>query len=221
MGGRVGAWSPWPGWGTLSAMVRIGITGGIGMGKSAAAEFVEASGTPVIDSDRIAREIVEPGCPALEEIREAFGAGVIGGDGGLDRARLASLVFADPGARTRLEGILHPRIRTVWEGQLTAWEAAGWRSGAVVIPLLYETAAEGRFDAIVCVACTAATQRVRLCGRGWSEEEIRRRIGAQWAVEEKVRRAGFLIWTEPPLPETGCQWECIRHSLGLVRDRPA
>lgn len=196
-------------------MIRIGITGGIGMGKSSASEFLARDGIPVADSDGIARELVAPGQAALGEIVAAFGGGMLRADGTLDRSRLGELVFRDSGARSCLESILHPRIRAQWQGRLAAWGASGARAGAVVIPLLYETSVEERFDTVVCVACSGATQRERLHRRGWSDGEVDRRNAAQWAVGEKMRRARFVIWTEPPLVEVGEQWRLIRGTLGI------
>jgi dephospho-CoA kinase len=156
-------------------------------------------GLPVVDSDVIARQIVEPGQPALSEIRQLFGAEIIGDDGHLRRDELARRVFADAEARGKLEGILHPRIRAVWQAQLQAWRAEGRHTAVAVIPLLFETDAAGNFDSIVCVACSASTQQRRLRARGWTEEQIRQRIAAQLPVEKKMLLADYVVWTEGPL----------------------
>ena len=177
-------------------MKRYGLTGGIGMGKSTAADILEAWGLPIADTDRIAREIVEPGQPALEEIRAAFGAALLDASGQLRRKELARIVFADPEARRRLEGILHPRIRVEWLQRLEAWRAKGRPVAVVVIPLLFETGAEKEFDVTLCVACSASTQQARLRERGWTDEAIQARIRAQMPVEQKMARADHVIWTE-------------------------
>ncbi len=190
-------------------MVRLGVTGGIGMGKSTSAQFLVQLGCAVVDTDQVAREVVAPGQPALAALRDAFGDGVFRPDGVLDRGRLADVVFRDAGARGRLEGILHPLIRSVWQQRLVDWRGAGVTVAAVVIPLLYETSAESEFDAVVCVACSAGSQLQRLAARGWSDEQIRGRIAAQWDVQEKVRRAQYLIWTEPPPAEHIRQIRCV------------
>jgi dephospho-CoA kinase len=169
----------------------------------------------VADSDLIAREIVQPGQSALDAVRREFGEGVLAVDGTLDRGRLAGIVFADPTARGRLEAILHPRIRAEWEGRLDRWAGEAVPVGVAVIPLLFETGAEDRFDAIVCVACSATSQIERLRQRGWTDEECRRRIAAQMAVEEKMKRSRFVVWTEPPPAEHALQLERILASLGL------
>ncbi len=197
-------------------MIRLGLTGGIGMGKSASTDCLRNLGFPVSDSDVIAREIVAPGQPALDEIRGAFGGGFLANDGSLDRSRLAALVFKDSSARQQLEAILHPRIRAVWQRALVEAARSGSFMGAAVIPLLYETHAEAEFDAVVCVACSASSQLARLQHRGWSDDEARCRIAAQWPVEEKMKRARFVIWTEPPARETVLQWRHVLATLGIT-----
>ena len=180
----------------LFRMKLFGLTGGIGMGKSTAARCLTASGIAVIDTDDLAHELAGPGQPALAEIAEAFGAAIVGADGRLRREEVARIVFTNPGARERLEGILHPRIRQGWLQQVAAWRAAGRPSAVVVIPLLFETGAAGEFDRIICLACAAATQRARLLARGWTEEQIAARNAAQWPVARKMEQAHHVVWTE-------------------------
>src|ERR1044071_4876378 len=135
------------------------------MGKSTAADLLRRRGLPVVDSDVIARQVVEPGQPALKEIRAVFGDAIIGPDGRLRRDQLAARVFADAGARRQLEEILHPRIRAVWQAQLDAWRREGRPAAVAVIPLLFETDSARHFDFTICVACSAETQRRRLFDR--------------------------------------------------------
>src|SRR5687767_9807850 len=137
----------------------IGLTGGVGMGKSTAAKFFGGRGLPVIDTDELARELVKPGQLALAERREAFGEGVIDDAGRLRRGEVAKVVFADAAKRTSLEGILHPRIRTAWLTRVEQSQKERKAAAVVVIPLLFETDAAKHFTHIVCVACSAATQR--------------------------------------------------------------
>lgn len=177
-------------------MKLLGLTGGVGMGKSACARLLEWRGAAVVDTDELARELVQPGQPALEEIARTFGRDFLDAEGQLRREELARLVFADAGARRQLEDILHPRIRDAWRAQVAAWRAEGRPLGVVVIPLLFETGAEGEFDAVICVACTSETQRQRLRARGWSPEQIEQRIAAQMPIEEKMLRANYVVWTE-------------------------
>ena len=191
----------------MAAMIRLGLTGGIGMGKSMAAELLAKRGAKISDSDVIARESVELGQPALQAIAEAFGNEVLGADGSLDRGRVAELVFGDDAARRTLEDILHPRIRATWLGNLDRWAREGVALGVAVIPLLYETGSEAAFDRIVCVACSPATQRERLRQRDWSDEEIDRRIAAQMSAEEKMKRADHVVWTDGPVSAHADQWD--------------
>jgi dephospho-CoA kinase len=174
----------------------FGLTGGIGMGKSTAADLLARRGIPVIDTDVIAREIVEPGQPALAEIVATFGATLLDANGKLRRAALAEIVFSSPEKLKQLEAILHPRIRERWLAQVEGWRSENKLPGVVVIPLLFETEAQRHFDAVICTACSAATQRKRLRERGWSEQQIQQRLAAQWPTEKKVAASNYVVWTE-------------------------
>lgn len=177
----------------------FGLTGGIGMGKSTSASLLAKRGMAVIDTDVIAREVVEPGQPALEEIATAFGRELIDAEGKLRRSALGEIVFASSECREKLEAILHPRIRERWLQQIESWRTAGERAGVVVIPLLFETDAAPSFDVVICTACSAATQRERLLARGLAEEQIAQRIAAQWAIEKKIAASHHVVWTEGTL----------------------
>ena len=195
-------------------MKLLGLTGGVGMGKSAAAQLLRARGIPVVDTDELARQVVEPGQPALAQVLAAFGPHLAGPDGQLRRDELARRVFADPAARQRLEAILHPPIRALWRAQVEAWRKEGRPLAVVVIPLLFETRAEAELDATVCVACSAATQQQRLRARGWPPEQIEQRLQAQWPAETKMARADYLVWTEADLDVHAAQLERILRLLG-------
>jgi dephospho-CoA kinase len=173
-----------------------GLTGGVGMGKSTAAEFLRARGAQVVDTDELARRLVESGQPALVEIKKEFGSGILSSAGELKRNELARIIFTDAAARKKLEAILHPRIRERWLAQIESWRKENHPLAVVVIPLLFETRAESHFDKIICAACSAASQHERLLARGWTLEEIQRRIAAQWPVEQKISRSDFMLWTE-------------------------
>jgi dephospho-CoA kinase len=177
-------------------MKLFGLTGGIGMGKSTSASLLSLGGVPVIDTDILAREAVEPGRPALTEIAATFGRQLIDSEGKLRRGALAEIVFSSPERLKELESILHPIIRDRWIGQAQIWKREGHRIGAVVIPLLFETDAQSHFDAIICTACSPATQHERLLARGWPEKQIQQRIAAQWSVEKKIAMSNFVVWTE-------------------------
>lgn len=191
----------------------LGITGGIGMGKSAAASLLVERGVPVVDTDDLSRQLVIPGSEALSEIRTVFGPDSIGPDGTLERRWLAQRVFSDPAARGQLEQILHPRIAAAWRAEMEQWRRDGKATGAVVIPLLFEKGYGSEFDAAVCVACSCGTQRHRLRERGWSEEQIDARNSAQLAVSEKISRSRFVVWTEGSLEAHAGQWRRVLDRL--------
>jgi dephospho-CoA kinase len=176
-----------------------GLTGGIGMGKSTADRLLRERGVAVLDTDLIARQIVEPGQPALAEIKSAFGSELVNNEGRLRRDELARRIFADAILRHRLEEILHPRIRAIWQAQIVELRAKGCPRAVVDIPLLFETDASAHFDAVICVACSAATQKKRLQSRGWNDNQISQRIAAQWPVEKKMDLSNYVVWTEAGL----------------------
>lgn len=195
----------------------LGLTGGVGMGKSTVANLLRQRGWPVIDTDVLAREVVEPGKPAWDEIWRLFGQAVFGTDGQLRRDELARLVFSDEARRKQLEAILHPRIRECWVAQAETWRAERRPCGVVVIPLLFETNAVASFDTILCVACSAASQWERLLARGWSPGQIQQRLQAQWPIERKIALAHSVVWTEGGPEVQVEQVERILQNLTLQR----
>jgi len=178
------------------------------MGKSTVAEYLLRRGEKVVDTDVLARRFVEPGEPALEEIRHAFGQEVFLSDGELDRKTLARVVFGSAEARKKLENILHPRIRAAWKAEAEQWRAAGFSRGVVMIPLLYETGAQAEVDKVICVGCSRAAQNQRLKARGWTPEEIEQRNAAQWPIEKKMDHADGVIWNESTMQL--CEEQCAR-----------
>lgn len=196
-------------------MIRIGLTGGIGMGKSTAATLLAEKGIPVVDTDVIARDVVAPSQPALSEIRAAFGPEVLSPDGTLRREALASIVFADDAKRRQLEGILHPRIREGWLAFLGQCQKEDRPAAVVVIPLLFETGAEREFDRVVCTACAPATQMKRLSARGWTEEQSRQRLASQWPTQKKIDHSHSIIWTEVSRDVHGEQWDRVLKQIGV------
>ena len=177
----------------------IGLTGGIGMGKSTSARFLEELGIRIIDTDALARKLVGPSQPALSEIAAVFGSEVIDETGALRRDVMARIVFADENKRRLLESILHPRIRERWVEHVHMEREAGVSVVVVVIPLLYETEAAPLFDFVICSACSEATQRNRLLARNWSEAHLQSRIKSQWPIEMKMDCSSFVVWTEGAL----------------------
>jgi len=175
------------------------------MGKSTAGEFLRYEGVSVIDTDAIARQLVEPGLPALDDIVARFGPSIRSADGRLNRKELARVAFSDAASRADLEAILHPRIRIAWQAEVENWRAEGRPTGAVIIPLLFETKAAALFDAVICIACSGSSQWQRLRQRGWSDNEIRQRLEAQLSIEQKIAQSDFVVWTDTTLEAHAAQ----------------
>jgi dephospho-CoA kinase len=186
-------------------MRRVALTGGIATGKSHVRASFEALGIPTIDSDTLAREAVAVGTPGLTRVVERFGRDVLDATGALDRQKMAAIVFADPAARRDLEAIIHPDVQRA----TNAWFAAlpPHHPFAIAdIPLLYEIRRDRDFDAVIVAACDGDTQLQRVMKRdGLSAADARRRIDAQLPLEEKIRRADFVIRTDGSFEDTGRQ----------------
>lgn len=167
-------------------MLVVGLTGGIGSGKSTAAEALSRRGAEVIDADAVARAVVRPGRPALGEIRERFGPDVVTGAGRLDRPALARIVFDDPEARGDLEAITHPRISAAIEERLAALEDDEPRVVVVDHPLLVETGQAGRYPVVVVVEAPRPVRRDRLVrARGMRPADVEARMEAQATDAER------------------------------------
>ncbi len=177
-------------------MLRIGLTGGIGSGKSEVSRRLAARGAVILDADAASRAVVEPGTPGLARIAEAFGAGVIGPDGALNRERLGGIVFADPAQRARLNEIVHPLVRDWMQAGERAVAGSG-RDGLVVVhdvPLLAEGGRRGDFDLIVVVDVPAELQVERLVSqRGMAADQARARMAAQATREQRLAAADIVI----------------------------
>ena len=172
-------------------MLKIGLTGGIGSGKTTAGDYFAEFGAEVIDTDLLSRELVEPGQPALAEIVAAFGAEVLDGAGRLDRARLRERVFSDAGARRRLEQILHPRIRTA---MLARAEQSTAPYVIFVIPLLFETGQQDLVDRVLLIDVPEAVQRRRAAARdALSDAQIEQIMQAQTDRAMRLRNADDVI----------------------------
>jgi dephospho-CoA kinase len=190
-------------------MKLLGLTGGIGTGKSTVAKLISKRGIPVVDTDDLARELVSPGQSTLTEVTRCFGTEILDERGELRRGALASIVFSAPEKLKQLEAILHPRIREAWLKESQRWREAGQGMGVVVIPLLFETEAQSHFQSILCTACSKGTQLERLRSRGWSDEQIQQRLAVQWPLEKKMAASHYVLWTEGELPILERQLERI------------
>jgi dephospho-CoA kinase len=198
--------------------LRIGLTGGIASGKSLVADLFAARGIPVIDTDVIARDVVRPGQPALEEIEREFGPDVLDPGGGLDRRRLRELIFADEARRRALEAILHPRIRSEAERQSAA---AGGDYQIIVVPLLVESPMRHFMDRILVVDCSERTQLERLRARDTeTEEQARRILAAQASRETRLGIADDVLENEGTKEEAATQVEHLhRQYLELAKKK--
>jgi len=170
----------------------VGLTGGIGSGKSTVAGMLSERGAVVLDSDVLAREAVEPGTSGFDAVVARFGDGVLGSDGTLDRHALASIVFADDAARADLEAIVHPAVRRA----IAEAVAAHAHTDDVVVvdsPLLIETGAHEGFPLVVVVTASADARVARLVERGMDEADVGARMAAQMPLEEKVALADLVV----------------------------
>jgi len=159
--------------------LRLGLTGPIGCGKSTVAGWLAERGAVVVDADQVAREVVEPGEPALAQVVDLFGPGVLADDGSLDRAALAAIVFGDAAALRRLEGIIRPAVRPRILARLAAADAAGAPIAVLEAIGLVEGGYAGDCHEVWMVACSPGEQRTRLLGRGVAPEDAERRTAAQ------------------------------------------
>ena len=187
----------------------LGLTGGIGSGKSMVASMFAQLGADVIDADQLAREVVEPGQPVLEEIAAAFGRDILLPDGRLDRGMLARIIFADPVARARLNAITHPRIQ---ERMATEMALRGSRPGVLIvdIPLLFENDRTSSVESVIVVWVDPKTQLRRLIERdGLTADEARQRIAAQMPLDEKRARADLVVDNSGSRENTRRQVEAI------------
>ena len=171
----------------------IGLTGGIGSGKSTVSEMLRKLGAIVVDADEGARVVVQPGQPALAEIRDRFGDEVFGADGDLDREKLADVVFGDDRAREDLNAITHPRVRAWMAERMQEAAAAGAPAVVLDIPLLFESGLTAGLDEVVVVWAPVEEQFKRAVARGLRGGDVRARINAQMPLEEKRAKATVVI----------------------------
>ncbi|MDP0496474.1 MAG: dephospho-CoA kinase [Verrucomicrobiota bacterium JB024] len=173
--------------------MKLGLTGGIGCGKSTAGGFFEEAGFRRVDCDQIVRELLDGDAKVHAALRERFGEQVILAEGGVDRAAIASVVFHDAEALQWLEKLLHPRVSEAWQGLIASDPEANW---CVEIPLLFEKNLEKHFDFTVCLASSEAIQMDRLAAKGLSHEQAKARIQRQLPLEQKISRADFVLFND-------------------------
>jgi len=199
-------------------LLRVGLTGGIGSGKSEVARRLAAHGAVLIDADVAAREVVVPGSPGLAQVAAAFGEEVLRPDGSLNRERLGEIVFSDPGLRAKLNAIIHPLVREWMQtAERTAVQAAPPPGPVVVhdVPLLAESRGKAGFDAVIVVDVPPELQVERLVRlRGMAAEQARARMAAQASREQRLAVADIVIDNDGPLealePQVRKVWEDLR-----------
>lgn len=175
-------------------MLWIGLTGGIGTGKSTVTRILRQQGIPVVDADELAREVVKSGTQAHQDVIVAFGATAVSADGQLNRKEIGRQVFSDKSKLATLEKIIHPKVRELCALRKSELAAQGFSLAFYDVPLLFEKKMEDMFDQIVVVTCDPSVQKDRLMKRdGFSEEEAIKRISAQLPLEHKVKAAHFTI----------------------------
>jgi dephospho-CoA kinase len=197
-------------------MLLVGLTGGIGTGKSTVARMLEKRGAVVFDADVLARQAVAPGTPGFDKVVERFGPNVLAPGGGLDRDALASIVFSDPAARRDLEGIVHPEVRRMFAEGCEEYRD----SDRVVVfsaPLLVETGMHTAFDLLIVVSAPVATQIERLMrDRGMAERDVQARIAAQLPLEAKAEVADVLVDNEGTIEDLEGRVERVWRDLDAL-----
>jgi dephospho-CoA kinase len=189
-------------------MLRVGLTGGIGCGKSTVAAMMRAFGCHVIEADPLAHKLIEPGQPAFQEVVRAFGADILHSDGHVDRSKLGAIVFADMDKLLRLNAIVHPRVLKELERLFSEYAVTNPHGVAVVeAALLVEAGYAKHVDRLVVAWCRPEQQMERLLVRGMNREQIEQRLAAQMPLEEKRRRADDVVDCSVPLEETHAQVE--------------
>lgn len=199
--------------------LRIGLTGPIGCGKSTVAGWLAELGAVVIDADRVARDVTEPGGPAFAGVVDAFGPAILGPDGAIDRAALARRVFADPTELRRLEAIVHPAVRPIILASIAQADMAGAPAVVIEAIKLVEGGLADQCDEIWLVDCAPSVQRDRLAERGMAFDEADRRIGTQTGIRERVRPiATEVLDTSGDIPATiELTTRCLERALGRHR----
>jgi dephospho-CoA kinase len=195
-------------------MLRYGLTGGIASGKSTVAAMLRAHGFPVLEADKISHGLIEPGGAAYQEVIARFGREFLDGNGKIDRARLAAIVFSDREKLDQLNGILHPRVEEELLRQLSKLEKSGSYAVAFVeAALIFEAGLHTKLDGVAVAWCLPEQQVARLTERGMSEAEARRRMAMQMPVEEKLALAAEKIDCSGSIEETRSQVDALAAKL--------
>ena len=193
-------------------MLLVGLTGGIGSGKSTVARLLEERGAVILDADVFARDAVRAGTEGFAAVVRRFGDEIVAPDGELERSRLASIVFADPAALADLEAIVHPEVRRMIADGIQD-HLDGDRVGVLVNPLLIEMGTHRDCDVVVVVSASPDTQVARSVARGMDEADVRARIAAQLPIDDRARMADVLLDNEGTLEELAAEVEVLWRDL--------
>lgn len=195
----------------------IGLTGSIATGKSTVANMIKEMNIPVIDADKVAREVVEPGEKAYEQIVEYFGTEILFPDGTLNRKKLGTIVFQDEEKRNVLNSIVHPVIRERMDQQKEEYLAKGYKTVVLDIPLLFEGNRQDEFDKVLLVAVSEETQLKRLLERDkMGKEDALNRIRSQMPIKDKIPLADAVIYNDGTIEETKTQLIAILKKWGVI-----
>jgi len=195
----------------------FGLTGNIGSGKSAVAAMLREAGIPVLDADRISKEVTAPGGRAYDAVVQAFGRGIVRDDGSIDRKRLGEIVFADPASRERLERITHPAILEAMKDALAGLAREGHRAAVVEATLIHESGRKGLFEAVISVTCNRETAISRLAARdGMSREQAEARLRTQMDSDRKAGASDYVIDNSGGIESTRRQVVAL---AGVLREK--
>jgi len=187
----------------ILSMRIFGLTGNIGSGKSTVAAMLREAGIPVLDADRISKEVTAPGGRAYDAVVQAFGRGILRDDGSIDRKRLGEIVFSDPASRERLERITHPAILDAMKEAIAGIEREGHRAAVVEATLIHESGRKGLFEAVISVTCDRETSISRLAARdGMSRGQAEARLRAQMEADRKAGASDYVIDNSAGTEET-------------------
>ena len=190
------------------------MTGNIGSGKSTVAAMLRDEGIPVLDADRISREVTAPGGRAYDAVVQAFGRGIVRDDGSIDRKRLGEIVFSDPGSRERLERITHPAILEAMKEAIAALDREGHRAVVVEAALIHESGRKGLFEAVISVTCDRETAISRLASReGMSRGQAEARLRAQMDADRKAGASDYVIDNSGGIDSTRRQVAALAKTL--------